>query len=136
MKSLFVDTGFFLALEIKTDQNHAAAKHYWQKLKLTPVPMVTTTYVMDETVTFLNTRGWHDKAVNVGNRLLNSTAIQLVHIDEVFFQLAWAYFQQHADKTYLLTDCLSFIVMQHQGIQAALSFDKHFTQACFLRLPE
>ena len=34
-----------------------------------------------------------------------------------------------------VTDCISFIVMQEQGSESALSFDKHFTQAGFKELP-
>lgn len=56
MKTLFIDTGFLPALEIKTDQNHATAYRSWQKLKTTQPPLVTTSYVMDETVTFLKGR--------------------------------------------------------------------------------
>lgn len=136
MKPLFIDTGFLLALEIKTDQNHAAAYRYWQQFKQAPVPLVTTTYVVDETVTFLNSRGWHEKAVKVGNSLLYSPGVHLIYIDEPLFWQGWEYFQQHADKAYSLTDCLSFIVMRREGIEAALSFDKHFTQAGLSKVPD
>lgn len=89
MKKLFVDTGFLLALEIKNDQNHIAAKNYWHQFKQSPYPLLTTTYVVDETATFLNSRGWHEKAVKVGQSLLNSPLVQTVHIDETLFWQGW-----------------------------------------------
>ena len=38
------------------------------------------------------------------------------------------------DKTWSLTDCTSFVVMNEQGIQNALSSDRHFQQAGFVAL--
>ena len=60
----------------------------------------------------------HAKAVEIGNRLLNSPSVQIVYADEVLFSEAWQYFSQHADKRYSLTDCVSFVVMTQQGIRA------------------
>lgn len=42
-----------------------------------------------------------------------------------------AYFVSHDDKTYSLTDCISFVIMQGRAISEALTFDVHFTQAGF-----
>jgi predicted nucleic acid-binding protein len=51
MKSIFVDTGFIIALESVTDQNHEKASQLWNEL-LNDLPvMVTTTYVINEIVT-------------------------------------------------------------------------------------
>ena len=97
--------------------------------------LVTTSYVFDEVVTFLNSRGLHDKAVEVGNRLIQSPSVNLVHVDDDLFQSAWEYLQTHQDKTYSLTDCISFVLMGRLAITTALAFDQHFTQAGFERLP-
>ncbi len=70
MKPYFLDTGYLLALELKNDQNHTLAKQHWQARLQARAKFVTTSYVFDETVTFLNSRGHHAKAVQLGNRLL------------------------------------------------------------------
>lgn len=56
-------------------------------------------------------------------------------INEALFYQGWQYFKQHTDKSYSLTDCISFLVMEQLKIRTALTFDKHFVQAGFKRLP-
>ena len=135
MKAVFIDTSYLLALELANDQSHQVAKDHWQLLVKSLPPLVTTSYVFDEVVTFFNSRGYHAKAVQVGNGLLRSPSVKLIHIDDALFQAGWAYFQQHQDKTYSLTDCISFVVMQKLNISTALTFDKHFVQAGFQKAP-
>ncbi len=132
---LFWDTSHLLALELANDSRHAAALSHWQSLSAAMPPLLTTSFVVDETVTFLNSRGLHAKAVQVGNGLLHSPSVEIVHVEEPLFQDGWAYFQQHHDKQYSLTDCISFIVMHRRGISTALTFDHHFAQAGFQTLP-
>ena len=135
MRSIFIDTGFIIALESVTDQNHEKASQLQNELLKDFPLMVTTIYVISEIVTFFNSRSRYAKAVEIGNRLLNSRSVQVIHIDKGLFDKGWQYFQQHTDKTYSMTDCISFIVMKEQECESALSFDKHFTQAGFNLLP-
>ena len=135
MRSVFIDTGFIIALESVTDQNHEKALQLWNELLKDLPEMVTTTYVIDEIVTFFNSRSRHAKAVEIGNRLINSRSVQIIHVDQGLFDRGWECFKQHDDKTFSMTDCISFIVMKEQGSESALSFDKHFTQAGFKVLP-
>lgn len=135
MTTLFVDTGYLIALELANDQNHSKALQHWQRLKHALPPLVTTAYVFNEVVTFFNSRGHHAKAVTVGNSLLGSPSIEFVHVDESLFHAGWRYLRAHQDKRYSLTDCISFMVMEHSGITTALTFDKHFVQAGFQVLP-
>src|SRR2546423_11871300 len=136
MTSLFLDANFVIALEVSDDQHYNEATHHWKNLIETPFSLVTTSYVFDEVVTFLNSRRQHDKAVRVGNNLRNAANIELVQVDEPLFYEAWSYFGQNADKTYSLTDCVSFVLMKRLGIAEALTFDKHFLQAGFTKLPK
>lgn len=135
MKRYFLDTGYLIALEAVDDQYHDVAFQHWTKLLLSPFRVLTTTYVIDEVVTYFNSRQHHAKAVEIGNRLLHSPSVTCLHVDEELFYRAWAYFQDHRDKRYSLTDCVSFVVMKQEDIQIALTFDKHFLQAGFRCLP-
>ena len=133
MRKLFLDTGYLIALEAVDDRNHQIALDHWQNLSISLPPLVTTSYVFDEVVTFFNSRNRHGKAVEIGKLLLESPSVKLVHIDEPLFHEAWKYFIQHADKLYSLTDCASFVVMKRQRVRVALTFDQHFVQAGFER---
>lgn len=136
MKSVFLDTGYLLALELSNDQNHRASSKHWRSVVQSLPPLVTTSYVFDEVVTFFNCRGYHAKAVEVGDRLLSSPSVQFVHVDENLFREGWQYLQQHGDKEYSLTDCISFVVMKNLRIDTAFAFDKHFAQAGFKKAPQ
>jgi predicted nucleic acid-binding protein len=132
MKSVFLDASYLLAVEVANDQNRRPATEHWNRVDAAGLPkLVTTTYVFSEVVTYLNSRGLHSKAVEVGEDLLESPHVRLVHVGDELFQAAWSFLIQHHDKRYSLTDCASFILMRELGIQTAFSFDHHFRQAGF-----
>jgi uncharacterized protein len=135
MKSLFVDSGYWIALENADDQNHINALSHWRKLRVGMPQLVTTSYIFDEIITFFNNRQNHAKAVELGQALLKSSFVEMIHVDEQLFNDSWLYFQKHEDKRYSLTDCVSFPVMSQRNIEIALTFDKHFRQAGYQTLP-
>ena len=132
MNSVLVDSGYLAALEILNDQHHQAASDHWKQTRVSSsFKLLTTSFIFDELVTFLNSRGKHAKAVEVGEQLLRSQLIEFVEVDHSLFNEGWEYFRQHQDKTYSLTDCISFVLMRNEGIRTAFTFDKHFEQAGF-----
>lgn len=135
MNEVLADSGYWIALELEDDQHHQAARRHWLALIKRLPPLVVTSFIFDEVVTFLNARGYHYKAVQAGNRLLQSPSVRFIQVDKVLLIEGWRYFQRHKDKEYSLTDCISFAVMQDQGITTALTFDRHFEQAGFIRQP-
>jgi uncharacterized protein len=132
---LFVDSSYWIALELTDDQNHHTAQAHWSSLNLANTGLVTTTYIFDESITFLNSRGAHQTAVNLGESILLSPRIELIHVDEDLFFEGWKSFQQYSDKKFSLTDCISFIVMHRNSLNISLTFDKHCVQAGFEAVP-
>jgi len=113
---VFVDSGYWLALESADDQNHAVAVAQGQKLLADMPRLVTTSYVFDEVVTFFNRRNRHAKAVELGSVLFESSFVELVHVDAVLLDSAWKYFVHHPDKRYSLRAALALAA----GAQAFL----------------
>lgn len=128
MEAVFLDTSFILALEDADDQRHKTAAKFWTDFKQKPRKIITTTYVFDETVTFLRRRISHDKAAHVGKLLLSSPTVELIHISEIQFDKSWNLFLKYHDKGFSFTDCVSFIVMEERSTKEALTFDEHFQQ--------
>ncbi len=129
MEPLFLDSAFVISLLFKADQYYARAQATWAQVTAARRNFVTTTFILDEAVTFLNSRGEHGLAVETGNLLFASPAIEMVDVDRPLLAAAWEYFIRHQDKTYSLTDCISFVLMKQRGITVAITFDAHFTQA-------
>lgn len=135
MKPVFLDTSYWLALEVEDDQYHQSALLHWNSFQGRYPLLVITTAIFDEVVTILNARGEHKRAVASGNKLLHSFFIRLFHVDQPLFFESWAYLVQHQDKEYSLADCISFVLMERMHIQTALTFDHHFAQAGFVQVP-
>jgi uncharacterized protein len=132
MRELFLDSGYVVALELQNDQYHERTAAHWQKLMSpTPARLVTTSLVFAEIVTLLSARGQRQRSIQVGDWLFSSKHLLLVDVDRSLFDDGWAYFKQHDDKQYSLTDAVSFVLMKRLGIRTALTFDHHFRQARF-----
>jgi len=135
MTIYFVDTGYIIALEASDDQHHKKAKNHWVNIIEQGPMLITTNYVFDELTTFFNSRGYHAKAVEIGERLLQSPGIKCLPVDKAIFEKSWSSFKKYSDKTFSFTDCISFEVMRNRNINQVLSFDHHFEQAGFEILP-
>ncbi len=134
MKKLFIDSSYFIALQLRNEQNHQVALAHWQSLDRNQC-FVTTSFIFDEVVTFFNSRGFHSLAVSWGDRLLQSQRLELIEVDDQLFMDGWSYFKKYSDKSFSLTDCISFVVMKRFDLEIALTFDHHFLQAGFSKLP-
>ena len=61
-------------------------------------------------------------------------SIFIIHIDQAADSEAWRLCQSRPDKAWSLVDASSFVIMKQLGIQTALTTDRHFEQAGFIRL--
>ena len=62
--------------------------------------------------------------------------MEVVYIERVMDDEAWALLEARLDKQWSLVDACSFVLMKRFGMRQALTTDHHFTQAGFLRLPQ
>ncbi|MBI5205626.1 MAG: PIN domain-containing protein [Nitrospirae bacterium] len=123
MKRLFVDTGAWYAVVDKKDPDHSRAEHFLRNNK---IPILTTNFVFDETVTLLRSRlGW-SVAKDFGERLKKSGFVSIIAVKYEDEEKAWEIFLKYKDKDFSYTDCASFAVMERLKIDIAFTFDRHF----------
>jgi hypothetical protein len=132
IQSIFVDTSAWYAVMVRKDRDHEAAKAL---LKSNTQPLITSDYVMDETVTLLLSRVGHSYAVRFLEMLQTSRKVQQIYLTLTQIAAAITLFRNRADKGWSFTDCSSFVLMQEYQLQVAFAFDEHFKQAGFLVKP-
>lgn len=134
VESVFADTSFFFALAAKRDNAHARATAVYSRLLRARRRVVTTDYVIDETLTLVKLRTEAKVALALLERIEQSDAILVEDISAARFQAAKALFRKHSDHGYSFTDCTSFAVMRELKIIEALTTDAHFVEAGFKAL--
>lgn len=130
---LFLDTGFVIALLNRKDQHHEKAKALYKDIFLHANRACTTEAVLVEIGNSLSANH-RQKAASFISQCYDTVGISVVNISTDLLQRAIALYSFRKDKTWGLTDCISFIVMEEKNITAALTPDKHFEQAGFRAL--
>jgi len=97
--------------------------------------LVSTDYVMDETLTLLRMRLGVGAAEQWWNQVDESPRLAWEPIDAMRAEKARRWFFRWRDKSFSFTDCTSFVVMQERRIRTALTSGRHFRQAKFEVVP-
>lgn len=128
----FLDTAYILARINARDQYHHAARALAPRVRAACEVWVTEA-VLTEVGNGL-ARSYRLAAARFIQSCYRTPNIHVVSVDPSLFQRAVEFYQQRSDKTWGLTDCISFIVMQEHGLTEALTTDEHFQQAGFRAL--
>ena len=97
--------------------------------------LVTTDYVIDETLTLIRLRLTLAAAEDWWTQLEGSSRLRWEWIDVARAEKARDIFFRHRDKKYSFTDCTSFVVMKELKLKQALTTDRHFRQMGFEVFP-
>ena len=127
-----MDTGAWYAYINAKDPDHSRVKGFLESFD---GRLITSNYIFDEIVTLVLARLGHQRAVKVGDVLLNPRVVELVRVGATDEHSAWQLFRERSDKTYSFTDCTSFVLMQRLNLSKALTLDGHFVQEGFEVLP-
>jgi uncharacterized protein len=122
----FIDTFFIVALVNVRDFYHEKALEL--SVEYEGKSLITTDAILLEISNSLS-KNYKTESIIIIEKLLLSFEIEIIRLDESLFEKAFSLYKSHADKTWGLVDCISFIVMKEQNIQNALTCDKHFLQA-------
>ncbi len=135
MSEVFADTSGWISSFISSEPHHVKAASLLTQCQQQNLQIVTTNYVLSELVVlFTRFRVQRSKALTYIRAIRDSTWIEVVHIDEKLDDQAWKLLEARLDKTWSLVDCASFVVMEDRGLTDALTTDRHFEQAGFVRL--
>ena len=125
----FVDTSFWIALQLERDRHHPEAAALWS---VRSDALLTSNHVVGETWTFLRRRAGHDPAVRFLNALRDSKVVAVSRLDEQVEDEAWRWLRRHDEREYSFVDATSFALMRRLRIREALAFDGDFAAAGFV----
>ena len=134
---IFVDTSAWYALEVEDDSNHSPATRFLELLKRGRYgSLLTTDYVLDETLTLLLLRRGSAAALSFLDKVNRSKSIRIIWIDSSLFWKTIEFMKERTDKRWSFTDFTSLLIMKQTNVTNAFTFDENFEQAGFLMLPK
>ena len=126
---IFVDSSAWIALSNPRDRHYDEAITIFNRLLRRRMRIVTTDYVIDESVTRLRYDLSHTAAVkflDVIERTEQVDTLAVMGVDRHLFQEALRLFRQYDSARLSFTDCTSFAVCQKHKIAEVFAFDSDF----------
>ena len=128
MSLVFVDTFYWAALANRADASHRKAIEFANGYS---GQSITTEWVLTEVADGLSSER-HRRLIEPLRALWRTDRnLTVVEASHGLFERGLDLFCNRSDKSWSLTDCISFIVMQDHGVAEALTGDRHFEQAGF-----
>lgn len=137
MRRVFADTGYWIAITFRNDSLHQKARDASEQLvEEGSYQLVTSEMVLSELLSHASSRGEEARiAAAQAVRAIRRDPNVLVYAQtSELFEGALAKYEQSEDKSWSLTDCASFVLMQKTEIREALAHDRHFRQAGYRTL--
>ena len=132
-EQIYVDTSAFYALLDRSDRFHSRAKAIWPELLEDGISLVTTNYVVSETVTVLQFRLGFEAASLWYRDVLGVLTVRWVDADthRLAFDLWMNLGRQHVS----LVDCISYVTMNQNRIEKVFCFKENYAAQGFKMLP-
>lgn len=131
MAVYFADASFWIALVDRRDAYHSKASDWSLRISGS---IITTQAVLLETVNTFARPDWREKIIAFVNHVVARDDIVVVPFSSPIWDRGWQLFCDRRDKSWSLTDCISFEVMRERELTDALTADSHFVQAGFRSL--
>ena len=131
MKTIFADSFYFFALANDKDPAHAKAVAFLQSYK---GRMLTTGWVLTEVGDGFSQPAYRPAFLLTVDTLRSEPNVVIVPSSDELLVAGIDLYRKRPDKEWSLTDCISFVVMEREGITEALTGDHHFEQAGFKAL--
>ena len=131
MNRVFADTSYYIALMGERDQHHAAAVAHALAFY---GEIITTDFVLVEVGNAARTPANRIVFTELARSLREDSETVVVPASRTLLDKGLALFSRRCDKTWSLTDCISFTAMREHGLTDAITGDRHFEQAGFRAL--
>jgi predicted nucleic acid-binding protein len=128
-EKIYVDTSAFYALLDRADPYHKEASSLWVTLMDNNSTLVTSNYVVSETMKLLQKRIGFDAARAWYKNILS--VLDVLWIDEGIHQQAYELWLNLGRIPLSLVDCTSFVTMHQHQIERAFCFKSHFVDNGF-----
>ena len=129
MNEVFVDTSGLFALLVEGDDNHPAARRVAPSLRRQGARLVTSSFVVLETVTLLQARVGV-AAVRIFSRDV-LPLLDVVWVGEDLLHRSTAALLASSHRRVSLTDWSSFVIMRERGIVRVFAYDEDFARQGF-----
>lgn len=129
MRRCFADTGFFIALINSADTHHATAQNWRRVIREQSGQIITSEFCLLELVDAFSGVGNRELGRRVIGVLRRSPDARIIECSPELFQAGLELHADRDDKSWSLTDCTSLVIMDREGLQEVLAFDRHFRQA-------
>lgn len=130
-RRMLLDTSFIIALENRDDPCHARAKSLDRELMREDAVLFVHWGVLLEIGDGFARLARRAKGTQLLDRIFHEEGYRVVPLSHELMQQAVTLYCGRNDKEWGLTDCISFALMEREGITQALSADIHFRQAGF-----
>lgn len=129
---MLLDTVFVQALLNRHDQYHSQAKAVLPRVRSASEVWITEAVLVEvaNALSGLN----REAAARFIEQCYATHNMRVVTVDTALLDRALQLYRSRPDKTWGLTDCISFVVMEEQGLTDAVTADKHFQQAGYRAL--
>ncbi|MEX1103874.1 MAG: PIN domain-containing protein, partial [Dehalococcoidia bacterium] len=129
-QGIFVDSSAFFALATPRSDDFQAARRILGRAGTERLPLATTNYIVAEAHALLVNRVSRRAGVEFLD-FLDGRTITVLWPGEPHFVAARLIIHRYSDKSFSLTDAISFVVMEQLGITTAFTFDRDFEQYGF-----
>jgi hypothetical protein len=126
MTEVFADSYCWLALLNCKDADHERVAAIDP-----PGRLVTSWPVLLEVMDALSSPRAHQVALQLWHHVHCDPLTIIMILDADLLNRGISLFRERPDKSWSLTDCITFVIMQDRGVVEALTADRHFEQAGF-----
>lgn len=137
-RKVFVDTAGWYAVSSADDRWHDLATRYYLDLLDQGCTILTSDYILDETITRLRYDVNHASALTFWRQIepaISTGVLTVQWVDRRIWMAAMNIFRRYEDQDFSFTDCTSFVLAEVEAVDEVFTIDRHFLTMGFVIRP-